>query len=80
MGCPLCDEPSAVMEDDRVALRITCEPCGSTFRMAHEVVEEWGNLPASTNVLVLPLARAHLKIMGAFMGEPRIQGEPGGTR
>ena len=75
MSCPLCDEASAVVETDPIELRVTCEPCGPTFRMTHAVLEEWRKLSASAQGIVLVLAREHLKIMRVFMPEPRIQEE-----
>ena len=75
MSCPLCDEASAVVEADSIELRVTCEPCGPTFRMTHAVLEEWRRLSASAQAVVLVLAREHLRIMGVFMPEPRIQDE-----
>ena len=73
MSCPLCDEPSGVVESDPVELRVTCDPCGPTFRMTHAVLEEWLRLEQPARAVALLLARDHLRIMGAFMEEPRIQ-------
>jgi hypothetical protein len=41
--------------------------------MTHAVLVEWLKLEEPIRAVALLLARDHLRIMGAFMEEPRIQ-------
>ena len=74
MDCSLCDEPGAVVEATALETRIDCPLCG-TFVMTPAVLQEWRNLTGTARGVALLLAPEHIRILSAFMNEPRIQAE-----
>jgi len=72
MNCPLCDTPSALVVSKDLDVRVTCEPCGGDFAIAHEALERWREIQGGGRRLAIERARQHLANLHRFATVPLI--------